>query len=43
MKTFRPFGLHGTVVVLASTHFLVDGYGNALTPLLPLLITNLNL
>jgi FSR family fosmidomycin resistance protein-like MFS transporter len=43
MKAFRPFGLHGTVVVLASTHFLVDGYGNALTPLLPLLITNLNL
>jgi FSR family fosmidomycin resistance protein-like MFS transporter len=24
-------------------HFLVDGYGNVLTPLLPLLITNLNL
>ena len=43
MKGFRPFGLHGTVVVLASTHFLVDGYGNALTPLLPLLITNLHL
>jgi FSR family fosmidomycin resistance protein-like MFS transporter len=40
---FRPFGLHGTVVVLASTHFLVDGYGNILTPLLPLLITDLNL
>jgi len=43
MKSFRPFGLHGTVVVLASTHFLVDGYGNVLTPLLPLLITNLHL
>ena len=43
MKAFRPFGLHGTVLVLASTHFLVDGYGNVLTPLLPLLITNLNL
>jgi FSR family fosmidomycin resistance protein-like MFS transporter len=43
MKGVRPFGLHGTVVVLASTHFLVDGYGNALTPLLPLLITNLHL
>ena len=43
MKTFRPFGLHGAVVVMASTHFLVDGYGNVLTPLLPLLITNLNL
>jgi len=43
MKGFRPFGLHGTVVVLAATHFLVDGYGNVLTPLLPLLITNLHL
>ena len=43
MKGFRPFGLHATVLVLASTHFLVDGYGNILTPLLPLLITNLNL
>jgi MFS transporter, FSR family, fosmidomycin resistance protein len=43
MRSFRPFGLHGTVLVLASTHFLVDGYGNMLTPLLPLLITDLNL
>jgi FSR family fosmidomycin resistance protein-like MFS transporter len=43
MKAFRPFGLHGTVLVMASTHFLVDGYGNILTPLLPLLITNLHL
>ena len=43
MKGFRPFGLHATVLILASTHFLVDGYGNILTPLLPLLITDLNL
>ena len=43
MKPLRPFGLHGTVLVLASTHFLVDGYGNVLTPLLPLLITDLHL
>jgi FSR family fosmidomycin resistance protein-like MFS transporter len=43
MKSFRPFGLHGVVVVMAATHFLVDGYGNVLTPLLPLLITNLDL
>ena len=43
MKGFRPFGLHGTVLVMAGTHFLVDGYGNVLTPLLPLLITDLNL
>jgi FSR family fosmidomycin resistance protein-like MFS transporter len=39
----RPFGLHPTVVVLASTHFLVDAYGNILSPLLPLLIPRLNL
>lgn len=43
MKSFRPFGLHGVVVVMAATHFLVDGYGNVLTPLLPLLVTNLDL
>ena len=43
MTRFRPFGLHGVVVVMAATHFLVDGYGNVLTPLLPLLITNLDL
>ena len=41
--TRRPFGLHRTVVLLASTHFVVDGYGNILAPLLPLLITNLHL
>lgn len=38
-----PFGLHRTVLLLASTHFIVDGYGNILAPLLPLLITNLGL
>jgi hypothetical protein len=37
----RPFGLHRTVVLLAATHFIVDGYGNILAPLLPLLIHNL--
>jgi FSR family fosmidomycin resistance protein-like MFS transporter len=30
-------------VLLAATHFVVDGYGNILAPLLPLLITNLHL
>ena len=35
---FRPFGLHPTVVLLASTHFLVDGFGNIFAPLLPLII-----
>jgi FSR family fosmidomycin resistance protein-like MFS transporter len=39
----RPFGLHRTILLLASTHFVVDGYGNILAPLLPLLITNLHL
>jgi FSR family fosmidomycin resistance protein-like MFS transporter len=37
------FGLHRTVLLLAATHFIVDGYGNILSPLLPLLITNLGL
>ena len=39
----RLLGLHPTVLVLAGTHFLVDGFGNILAPLLPLLIVNLNL
>jgi len=38
-----PFGLHRTVLLLAGIHFLVDGYGNILTPLLPLIIAQLNL
>jgi len=38
-----PFGLHRTIVLLAATHFVVDGYGNILAPLLPLLITDLDL
>ncbi|HEU4686727.1 MAG TPA: MFS transporter, partial [Vicinamibacterales bacterium] len=42
MKT-RLSGLHPTVLVLAGTHFIVDGFGNILAPLLPLLILNLNL
>jgi len=39
----RPFGLHPTVLLLAGTHFIIDGYGNILAPLLPLLITQLDL
>ena len=39
----RFLGLHPTVLVLASTHFLVDGYGNMYPPLLPLLIPRLGL
>ncbi|HEV8319345.1 MAG TPA: MFS transporter [Vicinamibacterales bacterium] len=39
-----PFlGLHPTVLRLASTHFVVDGYGNIYAPLLPLLIPQLGL
>ena len=38
-----PLGLHRTVVLLAATHFIVDGYGNILAPLLPLLISQLGL
>jgi FSR family fosmidomycin resistance protein-like MFS transporter len=36
-------GLHRTILLLASTHFIVDGYGNILAPLLPLIISQLNL
>ena len=41
--TSRPFGLHPTILLLASTHFLVDGFGNMFAPLLPLLIPQLNM
>lgn len=41
--TRRPFGLRPTVLVLAGTHFLVDGFSNIYAPLLPLLIPHLNL
>ena len=40
---FRFLGLHPTILVLAATHFIVDGFGNILAPLLPLLIVNLDL
>jgi FSR family fosmidomycin resistance protein-like MFS transporter len=42
MKLRVP-GLHPTVLLLASTHFVVDGYGNIYAPLLPLLIPQLGL
>jgi len=35
--------LHPTVTRLASTHFVVDGFGNIYSPLLPLLIPQLHL
>ena len=43
LMPIRPLGLHPTILLLASTHFLVDGYGNIYAPLLPLLIPQLNL
>ena len=39
----RSLGLHPTVLLLAGTHFLVDGFSNIYAPLLPLLIPHLNL
>ena len=39
----RPFGLHPTVLLMAGTHFLVDGFSNIYAPLLPLLIPHLSL
>ena len=39
----KRFGLHSTVWATASTHFVVDAYGNMFAPLLPLLIPQLNL
>src|ERR671921_3028026 len=35
--------LHPTVILMASAHMMVDGYGNILAPLLPLLIPRLGL
>jgi FSR family fosmidomycin resistance protein-like MFS transporter len=35
--------LPSTVVLLATTHFVVDGYGNVFAPLLPLLIPQLGM
>ncbi len=39
----RRLGLHPTVVLLASIHFMVDGFSNIYAPLLPLLIPRLGL
>jgi FSR family fosmidomycin resistance protein-like MFS transporter len=38
----RP-GLHPSILLMASAHFVVDGYGNIYAPLLPLLIPHLDL
>ena len=39
----KRFGLHSAIWATASTHFVVDAYGNMFAPLLPLLIPQLNL
>jgi FSR family fosmidomycin resistance protein-like MFS transporter len=39
----KRLGLHATVWATASTHFVADAYGNMFSPLLPLLIPQLNL
>ena len=35
--------MHPTILLMASAHMMVDGYGNILAPLLPILITRLDL
>jgi MFS transporter, FSR family, fosmidomycin resistance protein len=42
-KTAGRFGLHPTVLLMAGTHFIVDGYSNIYAPLLPLLIPHLQM
>lgn len=37
------FGLHPTILLMASAHMMVDGYGNIYAPMLPLLIPRLGL
>ncbi len=39
----RRLGLHPAILAAASTHFVVDAYGNLYAPLLPLLIPRLGL
>jgi FSR family fosmidomycin resistance protein-like MFS transporter len=39
----RFFSLHSTILLLAATHFVVDGFSNILAPLLPLFIADLHL
>lgn len=39
----KRFSLHPTILLMASAHVMVDGYGNIYAPLLPLLIPKLGL
>jgi FSR family fosmidomycin resistance protein-like MFS transporter len=43
VKAARLLGLHPTVLLMAGTHFIVDGYSNIYAPLLPLLIPQLQM
>ena len=40
---FRRLSLHPTILLMSSAHLVVDGYGNILAPLFPLLIPRLGL
>jgi len=42
-RAARLLGLHPTVLLMAGTHFIVDGYSNIYAPLLPLLIPQLQM
>ena len=43
VRAARFLGLHPTVLLMAGTHFIVDGYSNIYAPLLPLLIPQLQM
>jgi MFS transporter, FSR family, fosmidomycin resistance protein len=43
LEANRHVRLHPTVFRIASVHFVLDGYGNILAPLLPLLLVRLDL
>ena len=43
MRELRDKRIHPTVLLMASAHFMVDGFGNIYAPLLPLLIPKLHL
>ena len=42
-RASRTLGLDRTILLMAATHFAVDGYSNIYAPLLPLLIPRLDL
>ena len=40
---FSRLRLHPTILLMASAHLMVDGYGNIYAPMLPILIPRLGL